>query len=86
MQETRNAIRAYERCPEWDPASESDLLRAHGILTTGLLDAPGRYRRTGVRVGGGGKVHHVGPPAARVPQLVAGLLAKHAGTFRTIAA
>ena len=48
--------------------------------------APGRYRRTGVRVVGGGKVHHVGPPAARVPQLVAGLLAKPAGTFRTTAA
>ena len=48
------AIRAYERCPEWDPASESDLLRTHEILTTGLLDAPGRYRRTGVRVIGGG--------------------------------
>ena len=75
VQEARNAIRAYERCPEWDPASESDLLRAHEILTTGLLDAPGRYRRTGVRVVGGGKVHHVGPPAARVPRLVAGLLA-----------
>lgn len=75
VQEARNAIRAYERLPEWDPASESDLLRAHEILTTGLLDAPGRYRRTGVRVIGGGKVHHVGPPAARAPQLVAGLLA-----------
>ena len=75
VQEARNAIRAYERCPEWDPASESDLLRAHEILTAGLLDAPGRYRRTGVRVVGGGKVHHVGPPAARVPRLVAGLLA-----------
>ena len=75
VQEARNAIRAYERCPEWDPAREPDLLRAHEILMTGLLDAPGRYRRTGVRVIGGGRVHHVGPPAARVPQLMAGLLA-----------
>ncbi len=75
VQEARNAIRAYERCPEWDPAREPDLLRAHEILMTGLLDAPGRYRRTGVRVIGGGRVHHVGPPAARVPRLTADLLA-----------
>ena len=74
VQEARNAIRAYERCPEWDPAREPDLLRAHEILMTGLLDAPGRYRRTGVRVIGG-RVHHVGPPAARVPRLTADLLA-----------
>ena len=74
-QEARNAIRAYERYLQWDTASEADLLRAHETLTTGLLDAPGHYRRTGVRVIGGSKVHHVGPPAARVPQLMADLLA-----------
>ena len=41
----------------------------------GLLDAPGHYRRSGVRVVGSGRVHHVGPPAARVPGLMADLLA-----------
>ena len=76
VQEARNAIRAYERFPRWNPARETDLLQAHEVLMTGLLDAPGHYRRSGVRVvGGGGEVHHVGPPAARVPGLVADLLA-----------
>ena len=74
MQEVRNAIRAYERFPRWNPARETDLLHAHEILMAGLLDAPGHYRRGGVRVVGGGRVHHVGPPAARVPGLMADLL------------
>ena len=41
---------------------------------TALVDAPGRYRRGGVAVMGQGRIHHVGPPAARVPLLMADLL------------
>ena len=52
VQEARNAIQAYDRYEQWNPASESDLLTAHEILTTALLDAPGRYRRGGVVVMG----------------------------------
>ena len=75
VQEARNAIEAYEQFEQWDPASETDLLRAHGVLMAALLDAPGRYRRGGVAVMGQGRVHHVGPPAKRVPMLMAELLA-----------
>ena len=75
VQEARNAIRAYDRYERWNPASEADLLQAHEVLMTALLDAPGRYRRGGVAVMGRGRVHHVGPPAARVPSLMAHLLA-----------
>ena len=80
IQEARNAIRAYDVYQDWDPASGTDLLAAHGMLMAGLLDAPGHYRRGGVMVAGAGKVHHVGPPAARVPQLMADLLAWVGGT------
>ena len=80
IQEARNAIRAYDRYPEWSPASETDLLDAHEILMAGLLDAPGRYRRGPVVVAGPGEVHHVGPPADRVPHLMADLLAWAGGT------
>ena len=73
VQEARNAIEAYEQFERWNPASETDLLRAHEVLMAGLLDAPGRYRHGGVAVMGQGRVHHVGPPAERVPQLMAGL-------------
>lgn len=74
VQEARNAIKAYDACGQWNPEKESDLLGAHRILMAALLDAPGRYRQGDVLVGGGGKIHHVGPPAPRVPGLVADLL------------
>ena len=75
IQEARNAIKAYDQYRQWDPASEADLLQAHQILMTGLLDAPGQYRRTGVGVMGDGVIHHIGPPAEYVPQHMANLLA-----------
>ena len=80
VQEARNAIAAYEQFEGWNPASETDLLRAHGVLMAALLDAPGRYRRGAVAVMGQGRVHHVGPPAARVPTLMTDLLAWLGGT------
>ena len=75
VQEARNAIAAYDRYEQWNPAREADLLAAHEVLMTALVDAPGRYRRGGVAVMGHGRIHHVGPPAARVPLLMADLLA-----------
>lgn len=75
IQEVRNAIRAYDQYQQLHPASETDLLRAHELLMTGLLDAPGHYRRGQVSVMGQGQIHHIGPPARRVPQLMTNLLA-----------
>ena len=74
VQEARNAIEAYDRYQAWDPTNESHLLRAHEILMRALLDSPGRYRASPVVVMGGDEVQHVGPPAIRVPGLVANLL------------
>ncbi|MCY4485825.1 MAG: Fic family protein [Deltaproteobacteria bacterium] len=74
IQEVRNAIKAYEQFPRWNPGREADLLNAHGVLMAGLLDAPGRYRRGGVGVMGPAEVHHIGPPADRVPHLMSNLL------------
>ena len=75
IQEVRNAIRAYDQYQHMHPAGETDLLRAHELLMTGLLDAPGHYRRGQVSVMGQGQIHHIGPPARRVPQLMTNLLA-----------
>ena len=80
VQEVRNAFGAYDAFRQWSPASEADLLRAHEMLMMGLLDAPGRYRRGGVAVAGGGQVHHIGPPADRVSHLMSNLLAWLGGT------
>ena len=77
IQEARNAIRAYEQYQQWNPGSESDLLNAHNILMAGLQDAPGHYRpgQAGVVNLSTGEIQHVAPPAKRVPQLMADLLA-----------
>ncbi len=75
VQEARNAIQVYDQFPQWNPASENDLLTAHRMLMTALLDAPGQYRRRGVGVFGGGKVQHIAPPAHLVPGLMSNLLA-----------
>ena len=74
IREARNAIEVYDRYQEWDPANESHLLGTHENLMRALLDAPGRYRTGSVVVMGGDEVQHIGPPANRVPGLVADLL------------
>ncbi len=78
--EVRNAIRAYDQFQRWNPANEADLLFAHQILMASLLDAPGRYRHGNVGVVGRDQIHHIGPPADRVPRLMANLLAWLNGT------
>ena len=75
IQEVRNAIAAYERAEDWTPSSEADLLASHERLMAGLMDALGRYRTRQVGVVGPDTVHHIGPPARRVPELMTDLLA-----------
>jgi Fic family protein len=74
VQEVRNAIKVYDEDPDWEPASEDSLLKAHEMMMLGLIDEPGRYRTGGVGVMGPKEVIHVAPPAGRVPQLMADLL------------
>src|SRR6266568_5399874 len=74
IQEVRNAIKVYDFFQQWHPAREKDLLAAHEMLMTGLLDAPGRYRSGGVGVMAGQKLVHMAPPANRVPLLMGDLL------------
>ncbi|MEO4048760.1 Fic family protein [Pseudomonas sp. CAU 1711] len=74
IQEARNAIQAYEQFEQWRPDSERDLLTAHRLLMTGLLDATGQYRSGGVGVMNGAQVVHMAPPASRVPLLMGNLL------------
>lgn len=73
IQEVRNAVAAYDRFEQWRPEVEADLLEAHRILMTGLIDEAGIYRRGGVGVMAGGRVVHTAPPADRVPALMGDL-------------
>ena len=73
IQEARNAIRAYDHLEQWNPEDEQDLLKAHGILMTGLIDDAGSYRQSGVGVMGSQALVHMAPPAGRVPHLMGDL-------------
>ncbi|MFW6387083.1 MAG: Fic family protein [Thermodesulfobacteriota bacterium] len=73
VQEVKNALAAYDRFDTWKPESEKDLLEAHRILMSGLIDEAGLYRQGGVGVMAGSQVIHMAPPADRVPHLMSDL-------------
>jgi Fic family protein len=74
IQEVRNAFAAYEAMENWNPDSEADLLAAHGLLMSTLVDQSGIYRSGGVGIFRGKQLVHMAPPADRVPHLMADLL------------
>ena len=67
IQEVKNAIAAYDLFSELDPFSVPDLLKAHNVLMTALIEEPGKFRKGGVGVSDGKQVVHIAPPAALVP-------------------
>ena len=80
VQEVKNALAAYDRFDTWKPGAEKDLLEAHRILMSGLIDEAGLYRHGGVGVMAGQQVIHMAPPADRVPQLMGDLFGWLAAT------
>jgi Fic family protein len=74
IQEVRNAFATYEQMEKWNPASQKDLLIAHGLLTAGLIDESGKFRSGGVGIFQGKRLIHMAPPADRVHSLVKDLL------------
>ncbi len=74
IQEARNAIKAYEMLGNWQPHSAKDLLHAHEVLMTSLVDDPGAFRKKGVGVMAGERIIHMAPAAWRIPELMQSLL------------
>ena len=74
IREVKNAILAYDQMNQWQSHLESDLLQAHEVLMSGLIDEYGVYRQGGVGVMKGKAVVHMAPPAGRVLLLMADLL------------
>ncbi len=65
------AHNAYSNIERFNPYSMDDLLRVHGLMTNGLVDYPGEWRRQGVGVVNRlGQVIHIAPPWSRVPTLM----------------
>jgi Fic family protein len=73
VQEVKNALEVYDRFHAWEPAKEKDLLEAHRILMSGLIDEAGFYRSSGVGVVANQQVIHMAPPANLVPKLMTDL-------------
>ncbi|MEX2442819.1 MAG: Fic family protein [Alkalispirochaeta sp.] len=80
VQEVKNALAAYDRFHTWTPESETDLLGAHRLLMSGLIDEVDSYRSGGVGVMSGREVIHMAPPAPRVPSLMSDLFSWLAAT------
>jgi len=80
VQEVKNALAAYDHFDTWNPVTETDVLGAHRILMSGLIDEAGVYRHGGVGVMAGKEVIHMAPPADRVPQLMGSLFGWLAAT------
>ena len=49
IDEVKGAHEAYEAVESFDPYSVDDLLKAHGLMTKGLIDRPGKFRNCGIR-------------------------------------
>ena len=76
INEVKCAHNAYSGIEEFNPYSMDDLLKAHGLMTEGLVDRPGKWRNCNVGVvGAGGEVYHMAPPHERVPGLMTDLFA-----------
>ncbi|MBO4311531.1 MAG: Fic family protein [Desulfovibrionaceae bacterium] len=76
IDEVKGAHEAYMAIESFNPYSIDDLLKAHGLLTKGLVDRAGMFRNCNVGVMDGlGNVIHMAPPYANVPSLVKDLFA-----------
>ncbi len=73
IQEVKNAVQAYDLLLELNPYEEKDLLRAHQLMISELVERSGKYRNGGVGIFDGKEVVHLAPPADRVPFLMADL-------------
>lgn len=74
VKEVENALAAYDALATLDPWKADDFLRAHGLLTMGLVAESGEFRTVDVDiVGPTGEVLHSGSGYEKVPMLIGAL-------------
>jgi Fic family protein len=73
IKEVKNAYEAYDKIMTFDPYSTSDFLKAHKLMTDGLVEQSGKFRNGDVGVFDGDVVIHVGARPQFVPQLISDL-------------
>lgn len=70
IKEVKNAYEAYEQIMTFDPCSVKDFLKAHKLMTGGLVNEAGKFRSGDVGVFDGDIAVHIGARPQFVPQLI----------------
>ena len=73
IKEVKNAYEAYDMIMSFDPYAIDDFLKAHKLITQGLLEESGKFRSGDVGVFDGSKAVHIGARPQFVPQLMTDL-------------
>ena len=75
IKEVKNAFEAYDKIMTFDPFSVEDFLKAHKLMTDGLVKESGKFRGGDVGVFDGDVLIHTGARPQFVPQLIEELFA-----------
>jgi Fic family protein len=70
IKEVKNAYESYDKMMTFNPYSIDDFLKAHKLMTQGLVKEAGEFRSGDVGVFDGDKVIHIGARPQFVPQLI----------------
>jgi Fic family protein len=70
IKEVKNAYEAYDKIMTLNPYAVGDFLKAHKLMTQGLVKESGRFRSGDVGVFDGDKAVHIGARPQFVPQLI----------------
>jgi Fic family protein len=68
--EVQNAIKAYDQLNGYKPKQLKDFLKAHYVLMNGLVNNPGKFRKSQVGILKGKEVAHIAPGYDMVPGLM----------------
>lgn len=74
IQEVKNAYAAYDKIPEINPSSVTELKKIHGIMTHSTVEESGVFRRGDEGVFSGDKCIFVAPPPHMINGLIKDLL------------
>lgn len=70
IKEVKNAYEAYDMIMKYDPYSVRDFLKAHKLMTDGLVKEAGQFRSSDVGVFNDGVPIHIGARPQFVPELI----------------
>lgn len=68
--EVQNAIKTYDQLNDYKPKQLKDFLKAHYVLMNGLVNNPGKFRKSQVGILKGKEVAHIAPGYDMVPGLM----------------